>query len=82
MELLKDYLRAKEYCNKYAWVYTYNKHGEKVLLFDNKASILNKTLGFTFLDSEVLNISIYHPSDNEFSKCNEIDVIIKLGDGE
>lgn len=82
MERLKDYLRAKEYRNKYVWVYTYNKHGKKVLLFDNEAKILNFTLGFTFLDCEVLNISIYHLSDNEFSKCNEIDIIIKLGDGE
>lgn len=73
MELLKDYLRAKEYCNKNVWVYTYNKHGEKVLLFGNKGKILNYTLGFTFLDCEVLNISIY---------CNEIDIIIKLGDRE
>lgn len=48
MELLKDYLRAKEYCDKYVWVYTYNKHGEKVLLFSNKGKILNQTLGFTF----------------------------------
>lgn len=47
MELLKDYLRAKEYCDKYVWVYTYNKHGEKVLLFSNKGKILNQTLGFT-----------------------------------
>lgn len=52
--LLKDYLRTKEYCDKYVWVYTYNKYGEKVLLFNNKASILNQTLGFTFLDCEVV----------------------------
>lgn len=32
MELLKDYLRAKEYCNKYVWVYTYNKHGKKSVI--------------------------------------------------
>lgn len=73
MELLKDYLRAKEYCNKNVWVYTYNKHGEKVLLFGNKGKILNYTLGFTFLDSEVVNVNI------EF---DEIDIIIKLGDRE
>lgn len=76
MELLKDYLRAKEYCNKYVWVYTYNKHGEKVLLFDNKAKILNSTLGFTFLDCEVSNIETSYLSDNEFNKCDEIDIII------
>ena len=62
----------------YVWVYTYNKYGKKVFLFGNKAKVLNLSLGFAFLDSEVLNISIYHPSDNEFSKCNEIDIIIKL----
>lgn len=73
MELLKDYLRAKEYCNKNVWVYTYNKHGEKVLLFGNKGKILNYTLGFTFLDCEVVNVNI------EF---DEIDIIIKLGDRE
>lgn len=82
METLKDYLRFKDYINKNVWVYTYNKMGEKVLLFGNKGKILNLSLGFAFLDSEVLNISIYHLSDNEFSKCNEIDIIIKLGDGE
>ena len=73
MELLKDYLRAKEYCNKNVWVYTYNKHGEKALLFGNKGKILNYTLGFTFLDCEVVNVNI------EF---DEIDIIIKLGDRE
>ena len=73
MGKLKNYLRAKEYCNKNVWVYTYNKHGEKVLLFGNKGKILNYTLGFTFLDCEVVNVNI------EF---DEIDIIIKLGDGE
>lgn len=76
MELLKDYLRAKEYCNKYAWVYTYNKHGEKVLLFDNKASILNKTLGFTFLDCEVVNIELSYLNGDNLNKCDEIDITI------
>lgn len=76
MELLKDYLRAKEYCNKYVWVYTYNKHGEKVLLFNNKASILNQTLGFTFLDCEVANIDISYSSNDNLNKCDEIDIII------
>lgn len=69
MELLKDYLRAKEYCDKYVWIYTYNKHGEKVLLFNNKASILNQTLGFTFLDCEVVNVELSYLND-------EIDIII------
>lgn len=69
MELLKDYLRAKEYCNKYAWVYTYNKHGKKVLLFGNKAKILNQTLGFTFLDCEVSFAKLTCLND-------EIDIII------
>lgn len=69
MELLKDYLRAKEYCDKYVWAYTYNKHGEKVLLFNNKASILNQTLGFTFLDCEVVNVELSYLND-------EIDIII------
>ena len=73
MGKLKNYLRAKEYCNKNVWVYTYNKHGEKVLLFGNKGKILNYTLGFTFLDCEVVNVNI------EF---DEIDIIIKLGDRE
>lgn len=36
MELLKDYLRAKEYCNNYVWVYTYNKHGKKCYYFITK----------------------------------------------
>lgn len=48
MEKLKDYLRFKEYINKNVWVYTYNNMGEKVLLFGNKAKILNYTLVFTF----------------------------------
>lgn len=69
MELLKDYLRAKEYCDKYAWVYTYNKHGKKVLLFNNKGKILNQTLGFTFLDCEVAYAKLTYLND-------EIDIII------
>lgn len=69
MELLKDYLRAKKYCNKYVWVYTYNKNGKKVLLFHSKAKILNQTLGFTFLDCEVSNAKIMYLID-------EIDIII------
>lgn len=73
MEKLKDYLRLKEYSDAWVRVYTYNNLGKKVFLFGNKAKVLNLSLGFTFLDSEVLNISIY---------CNEIDIIIKLGDGE
>lgn len=73
MGKLKNYLREKEYCNKYVWVYTYNKHGEKVLLFSNKAKILNFTLGFTFLDCEVVNIKkFYLNGDN----LDEIDIII------
>lgn len=71
METLKDYLRFKDYINKNVWVYTYNKMGEKVLLFGNKAKILNYTLGFTFLDCEVVNVNI------EF---DEIDIIIIEGD--
>lgn len=67
METLKDYLRFKDYINKNVWVYTYNKMGEKVLLFGNKAKILNYTLGFTFLDCEVVNVNV------EF---DEIDIII------
>lgn len=67
MEKLKDYLRFKEYINKNVWVYTYNNMGEKVLLFVNKAKILNYTLGFTFLDCEVVNVNV------EF---DEIDIII------
>lgn len=67
MGKLKDYLRFKEYINKNVWVYTYNKMGEKVLLFGNKAKILNYTLGFTFLDCEVVNVNV------EF---DEIDIII------
>lgn len=67
MKLLKDYLRTKEYYNKNVWVYNYNKMGEKVLMFGNKAKILNYTLGFTFLDCEVVNVNI------EF---DEIDIII------
>lgn len=73
MEQLKEYLRLKEYSDAWVRVYTYNNLGKKVFLFGNKAKVLNLSLGFTFLDSEVLNISIY---------CNEIDIIIKLGDGE
>lgn len=69
MILLKEYLRAKEYCNNYVWIYAYNKHGKKVLLFYNKASILNQTLGFTFLDCEVLVIKFTYLID-------EIDIII------
>lgn len=71
METLKDYLRFKDYINKNVWVYTYNKMGEKVLLFGNEAKILNYTLGFTFLDCEVVNVNI------EF---DEIDIIIIEGD--
>lgn len=76
MEKLKDYLRAKDYINKYVWVYTYNNTGGKVLLFSNKAKILNSTLGFTFLDCEVSNVKTSYLSDNEFNKCDEIDIII------
>lgn len=67
MKTLKDYLRFKDYINKNVWVYTYNKMGEKVLLFGNKAKILNYTLGFIFLDCEVVNVNV------EF---DEIDIII------
>lgn len=67
MEKLKDYLRFKEYINKNVWVYTYNNMGEEVLLFGNKAKILNYTLGLTFLDCEVVNVNV------EF---DEIDIII------
>lgn len=67
MKKLKDYLRFKDYINKNVWVYTYNSMGEKVLLFANKAKILNYTLGFTFLNCEVANVNV------EF---NEIDIII------
>lgn len=67
METLKDYLRFKNYINKNVWVYNYNSMGEKVLLFGNKAKILNYTLGFTFLDCEVVNVNV------EF---DEIDIII------
>lgn len=67
MKKLKDYLRFKDYINKNVWVYTYNNKDEKVLLFGNKAKILNYTLGFTFLDCEVVNINV------EF---DEIDIII------
>lgn len=67
MERLKDYLRFKDYINKNVWVYTYNSMGEKVLLFSNKGKILNYTLGFTFLDCEVVNVNV------EF---DEIDIII------
>lgn len=67
METLKDYLRFKDYINKNVWVYTYNNMGEKVLLFGNKGKILNYTLGFTFLDCEVVNVNV------EF---DEIDIII------
>lgn len=73
MERLKDYLRAKEYCDKYVWVYTYNKHGKKVLLFNNKGKILNLTLGFTFLDCDVSNVNV------EF---DGIDIIINYRGGE
>ncbi|GAB7422036.1 hypothetical protein OUHCRE6_49020 [Enterobacter hormaechei subsp. steigerwaltii] len=76
MELLKDYLRAKEYCNKNVWVYTYNKHGEKVLLFGNKGKILNYTLGFTFLDCEVVNIELSYLNGDNLNKCDEIDITI------
>ena len=82
MEQLKEYLRLKEYSNAWVRVYTYNNLGKKVFLFGNKAKVLNLSLGFAFLDSEVLNINIEIPNDNEFSKCNEIDIIIKLGDRE
>jgi hypothetical protein len=82
MEKLKDYLRLKEYSDAWVRVYTYNNLGKKVFLFGNKAKVLNLSLGFAFLDSEVLDISIYHQNNNEFSKCNEIDIIIKLGDRE
>lgn len=67
MEKLKDYLRFKDYINKNVWVYTYNIKGEKVLLFGNRAKVLNYTLGFTFLDCEVSNVNV------EF---DEIDIII------
>lgn len=73
MEQLKEYLRLKEYSDAWVRVYTYNNLGKKVFLFGNKAKVLNLSLGFAFLDSEVLNISIYY---------NEIDIIIKLGDRE
>lgn len=76
MERLKDYLRAKEYCNKNAWVYTYNKHGEKVLLFGNKAKILNFTLGFTFLDCEVVNVDVSYINSGKLNEIDEIDIII------
>lgn len=66
MKLLKDYLRAKEYCDAWVRVYTYNNLDKKVFLFGNKAKVLNLSLGFAFLDSEVLNISIYHPNDCVF----------------
>lgn len=69
MELLKDYLRAKEYCDKYVWVYTYNKHGKKVVLFGNKGEILYQTLGFTFLNCEVSYAELTYLYD-------EIDIII------
>lgn len=75
MELLKNYLRAKEYCNKYVWVYTYNKHGKKVLLFHNKAKILNQTLGFQFLDCKVLVAKFTYLID-------EIDIIINYRGNE
>ena len=71
MKTLKDYLRFKDYINKNVWIYTYNSMGEKVLLFGNKAKILNYTLGFTFLDCEVVNVNI------EF---DEIDIIIIEGE--
>lgn len=76
MEKLKDYLRAKEYCNKNVWVYTYNKHGEKVLLFGNKAKILNFTLGFTFLDCEVVNVDVSYINSGKLNEIDEIDIII------
>lgn len=69
MELLKDYLRTKEYCNKYVWVYTYNKLGKKVVLFGNKGKILYQTLGFTFLNCEVSYAELTCLND-------EIDIII------
>lgn len=76
MEKLKDYLRAKEYCNKNVWVYTYNKHGEKVPLFGNKAKILNFTLGFTFLDCEVVNVDVSYINSGKLNEIDEIDIII------
>lgn len=69
MEKLKDYLRLKDYIDKNVWVYTYNNMGEKVLLFSNKAKILNFTLGFTFLDCEVSNVKLAYFND-------EIEIII------
>lgn len=69
MEKLKDYLRLKDCIDKNVFVYTYNKMGEKVLLFNNKAKILNYTLGFTFLDCEVVNTELSYLND-------EIDIII------
>lgn len=69
MELLKDYLRTKEYYNKYVWVYTYNKLGKKVVLFGNKGKILYQTLGFTFLNCEVSYAELTCLND-------EIDIII------
>mgnify|MGYP001179508850 CR=1 FL=1 len=82
MEKLKDYLRFEEYSDEWVRVYTYNNLGKKVFLFGNKAKVLNLSLGFAFLDSEVLNVIVCHPSDCTFSECDEIDIIIKLGDGE
>lgn len=69
MKKLKDYLRLKDYIDKNVWVYTYNNMGEKVLLFSNKAKILNFTLGFTFLDCEVSNVKLTYFND-------EIEIII------
>lgn len=76
METLKDYLRFKKYINKIVWVYTYNKMGEKVLLFGNKAEILYYTLGFTFLDCEVVNIDVSYINSGKLNEIDEIDIII------
>lgn len=73
MKLLKDYLRAKEYSDAWVRVYTYNNLDKKVFLFGNKAKVLNLSLGFTFLDCDVSSVVV---------ELDEIDIIIKLGDGE
>lgn len=73
MEKLKEYLRLKEYSDAWVRVYTYNKLGRKVFLFGNKAKVLNLTLGFTFLDCDVLNVNV------EF---DGIDIIINYRGGE
>lgn len=49
--------------------------GEKVLLFSNKAKILNFTLGFTFLDCEVSNVKLPYFND-------EIEIIINYRGNE